>query len=374
KALVVTQFSISIILIISTAIAFQQLNYMQRKSLGFDREQIVTLPYSTLLAQQFDAFKTQLLANTSVKDIGRSSRIPTGRLLDANGSQINKGDSLAPTKADIKMIRADEGFVPTYGIKVAAGRNFSKDFSTDSASFIINEAAVKVLGLRSNEDAIGKGFLYDDRKGQLIGVINDFHFESMHQRILPMVLFIPESVNSFGRVSVKIAGNNVKAGLSHIEETWKKFLPEVPYEYTFLDENFSRLYQSEQRQATIFTVFAFIAIFIGCLGLFGLSAFAITQRIKEIGIRKVLGASVGSIVSLLSKDFIKLVIVAAVIAFPVAWYAMNKWLQDFAYRINISWWIFLLARIIAVCIALFTISFQAIKAAIANPVKSLRTE
>ncbi len=231
-----------------------------------------------------------------------------------------------------------------------------------------------MLGLKSNEDAIGKQFTYGNRAGQLVGVINDFHFESLHQRILPIVLFTSTTPDGYRRISIKISGNNIPAALSHIEATWKKFLPETPYDFTFLDERFADLYKAEQQQGSIFTIFSFIAIFIACLGLFGLSAFTITQRIKEIGIRKVLGASITSIVTLLSKDFMKLVIIASVIAFPIAWYAMHNWLQDFAYRITIPWLVFIIAGIAAALIALATISFQAIKAAVANPVKSLRTE
>jgi len=374
KILVVIQFAISIILIISTGIVFQQLRYMQSKDLGFDKEHIVTLNYVAGLNDKFESFKNELFSNSYIKDAGRSSRIPSGRLLDAMGSQINRGNSLEPAKANIKYVAAEPGFLSTYGIKMAAGRNFSKDFSTDSGSFLINEAAVKVLLLKSNEEAVGKQFQYGGRKGELVGVFKDFHFESMHQRIVPLVFFIPRTAGAYNIISVKISGNNIPAALSHIENTWKKYLPETPYTYTFLDEKFQKLYESEQKQGSIFTIFACIAIFIACLGLFGLSAFAITQRIREIGIRKVLGADVGSIVGLLSKDFLKLVIIAAVIAFPLAWYAMNNWLQDFAYRINIPWWIFLAAGIIAAIIAFATISLQAVKAAVANPVKSLRTE
>jgi putative ABC transport system permease protein len=374
KVLVVMQFAISIILIISTVIVFQQLRYMQNKSLGFNRDHIVTLPNNTGISTVYQAFRTELLSNPAIKETGRSSRIPTGRLLDAMGSQINRGDSLAPTKADIKFVRADEYFVPAYGIKMVAGRNFSEQYATDTSSFLLNEAAVNVLGLKSNEEAVGKEFQYGGRKGRIIGVVNDFHFESLHQRILPMVFIMALTPNGYGSISVKVAGNNIPAALAHIEKTWKTFLPEIPYEYTFLDDNFARLYQSEQRQGTIFTVFACIAIFIACLGLFGLSAFAISQRVKEIGIRKVLGADVSSIVGLLSKDFLKLVAFAAVIAFPVAWYAMHKWLEDFAYRVGIPWWVFVAAGVVAAIIAFLTISFQAVKAARANPVRNLRTE
>ena len=374
KILVTAQFTISIVLIISTAVVFKQLKYMQEKSLGFDREHIVTLPYDGALNDKFESFRNDLVANSNIKNVTRSSRIPTGRLLDAMGTKINRGDSMVPANADIKFVSADQEFLSTYGVKVVAGRDFSKDFGTDTSAFLINEAAVHALGLKSNEDAIGKDINYGSRTGKLIGVINDFHFESMHQKIVPLILLVPRSAFAYGRISVKIAGKNIPAALSRIESTWKKFLPQTPYEFTFLDENFKKLYQSEQRQKAIFTIFACIAIFIACLGLFGLSAFAITQRVKEIGIRKVLGANTSTIVTLLSKDFLRLVIIAAIIAFPVAWLAMNKWLQDFAYRIDIPWWIFLLAGIIAAIVALVTISFQAIKAALTNPVKNLRTE
>lgn len=375
KALVVLQFAISIILIISTVIVFEQLRYMQNKALGFDRDHVVTLNYTNGLSERFDAFRTELLASSVIKDVGRSSRIPTGRLLDAMGSQIRRGDSLAPSGADIKMVRADDGFVSTYGVKMIAGRNLSRQRGlADTSAFLINQAAVKALGLKSPEDAIGKEFVYGGRRGELVGVFNDFHFESMHERILPLVVYLPTNPNNYGNISVKIAGNNIPGALAQIETTWKKFVPEMPFEYTFMDENFDRLYEAEQRQGTIFTVFACIAIFIACLGLFGLSAFAISQRIKEIGIRKVLGANTGSIVGLLSKDFLKLVLVAAVIAFPLAWYAMSRWLQDFAYRISVPWWVFIFAGIVAGVVAFVTISIQTIKAASANPVKNLRTE
>jgi len=374
KTLVTIQFAISIILIICTAIVFIQMRYMQNKSLGFDKEHIVTLPYTSLLNDSYDAFRTELLSNSIIKNAGRSSRIPTGRLLDAMGAQVKKGDTLAPANADIKFVSADQDFISTYGVKIVAGRGFSRDFSTDTSAFLINEAAVKVLGFKNNDEAIGKDFGYGSRRGKLIGVFNDFHFESMHQNIVPLVLLVPRNANNYGNISIKVAGGNIPSALSHIENTWKKFLPETPYQFTFLDENFDRLYQAEQRQKTIFTLFACLAIFIACLGLFGLSAFAITQRVKEIGIRKVLGADISSIVTLLSKDFLKLVAISAVIAFPVAWWFMNQWLQDFAYRITIPWWIFLVAGIMAALIALATISFQAIRAAVANPVKSLRTE
>jgi putative ABC transport system permease protein len=373
QVLVTLQFAISIILIIATTVVFNQMRYMQQKSLGFDKDHIVTLPYVTELNDKYDAFRNELLANSNIKNVGRSSRIPTGRLLDAMGARMMKGDSLAPVTANIKFVVADEDFISTYGIKVVAGRGFSRDFGMDTAGFLINEAAARVLDFKTNEEAIGKDFGYGGRTGKLIGVFNDFHFESMHQKIVPLILMVPRTPN-YGRISVKLSGANMASTLTGMEKTWKKFLPETPYQFTFLDENFERLYKAEEKQKTLFTTFAFLAIFIACLGLFGLSAFAINQRIKEIGIRKVMGADISTIVRLLSKDFLILVGISAVIAFPVAWYAMDNWLKDFAYRINIQWWVFVLAGVIAALIAFVTVSFQAIKAAIANPVKSLRSE
>jgi putative ABC transport system permease protein len=374
KVLVVTQFAISIILIITTAIVFQQLHYMQKKSLGFDKEHIVVIPYNNALKDKYETFRTQLLANSNFKNVSRTSRIPTGRLLDDMGAYTLSGDTMKATNTDIKFVSVDYDFIPTYGIQMAAGRNFSREYGTDTAGFVLNESAIKALGWKT-QDAVGKDFKYGEIKGHIIGVIKDFHFESMHQSIVPLVLVMfPPSVNYYNNLSIKFSGTNIPAALSHLETTWKSTLPEIPYQYTFLDENFDKLYQTEQRQGNLFTIFACIAIFIACLGLFGLSAFAITQRIKEIGIRKVLGAKVSTIVALLSKDFLKLVAISAIIAFPVAWYFMRNWLQDFAYRINMPWWIYILAGISAALIALVTISFQAIKAAVTNPVKSLRTE
>jgi putative ABC transport system permease protein len=372
KALVVFQFSISIVLIIATIIVVQQLNYMQNKSLGFDKDHVVTIGYNSGLNDSYQSFKDELLSNSNIKDVALSSRIPSGRLLDSQGSQLNRGDSLAPSKADIKYVVADEDFVPAYGIKIVAGRNFSKDYGMDTSSFLINETAVKALGLKSNENAIGKQFQYGDRKGTIAGVFNDFNFESLHQRIIPLVL-LESTGDGYGNISIKTSGN-VPAALAQIEKVWKKYLPEIPYEYNFLDARYAKLYEAEQKESSILIIFSCVAILIACLGLFGLSAFTITQRVKEIGIRKVLGASTRTIVELISKEFLLLVVIAAVFAFPVAWYVMNHWLQNFAYRINIAWWVFVVAGIIAFFIAFATISFQAIKAAIANPVKSLRSE
>lgn len=377
KVLVVTQFAISIVLIITTMIVIQQLHFMQRTALGYDKEHLVTLPYYSQMDNQYESFRNTLLQNSGIKDLGRSSRIPTGRLLDDMGASAPGSDSMVPVKTEIRYVAADYDFVPTYGIHMVAGRNFSRDYGTDTSNFVINEAAVKAIGWKNAGQAVGKSFKYGFITGHIIGVMNDFHFESLHQEIKPMILIMPASQpgqSFYNSISVKIAGNNVPAALEALKNAWQKYLPDLPYQYSFLDENFSKLYQAEQRQGTIFTAFAFIAIFIACLGLLGLSAFAISQRIKEIGIRKVLGASINSIVLLLSIDFLKLIAVAFVIAAFVGWYAMHKWLDDFAYRINIQWWVFMVAGIIAAAVAFLTISLQALKAATSSPVKNLRTE
>ncbi|MBS1596929.1 MAG: ABC transporter permease [Bacteroidetes bacterium] len=371
QVLVVAQFSISIILIIATMVVFQQLRYMQNASLGYNKDHLVTLPYTSALNNKYESFRSELFRNPNIKNFGRSSRIPTGRLLDDMGASILSGDSLKPINADLKYITIDYDFIPTYGINMAAGRNFSRDFSTDSANFIINEAAVSMLNWKTPTNAIGKDIAYGGVRGKIIGVTNDFHFESMHQKIIPLIMI---RNFGFGNLTIKISGNNIPATIKYIDDTWKKYLPETPFQYNFFDEKFAALYSSEQQQGNIFTVFSCIAIFIACLGLFGLSAFAITQRIKEIGIRKVLGASVTQITTMMSKDFLKLVAIAAVIAFPVAWYAMYQWLQDFAYRIHLAWWIFLAAGIAATLIAFITISFQAVKAGLSNPAKAIRAE
>ncbi|UOQ70835.1 ABC transporter permease [Hymenobacter cellulosilyticus] len=376
RALVVVQFVVSIGLLVGTAIVMLQVRYLQQTPLGYNREQLLTMTYPPALTPQYEAFRQALQQQPSVLNAGRSSRIPTGRLLDASDAAAVIGDSLRPTAASIKFVSIDDQFLPTYGIKLAAGRNFSPAFPTDTTGFILNASAVRMVGWSSPAAAVGQAFRYGGVMGRVVGVVEDFHFESLHQPIVPLVMFLSTvtSRSSYNLLTVKIAGANVPAALSHLESTWKQFLPEQPFGYTFLDESYNRLYQAEQRQSTLFALFAGIAIFIACLGLFGLSAFAITQRVKEIGIRKVLGASTSAIVVLLSGDFLKLVGVAALLALPLSWYLMHRWLQDFAYRIAMPWWVFPLAGLAAVLIALVTIVSQTVSVARANPVKSLRTE
>ena len=375
KVLVVIQFSISIILIIATTVVYKQVRYMQEKDLGFNKDHILTMQYMHALSKKYDAFKADLLRNASIKEVARSSRIPSGRLMDDQTAAVLEDGSMQLLKIDLKFINVDYGFIPAYGVQMDAGRNFSRGFSTDTNNFIVNDAAVLALGWKDPQNAIGKNINYGGVKGKVIGVVKDFHFESLHQQIVPLLFQMPSPRNSFyNTISVKIDGNNVESAMNTIQDTWRNYLPETPFDYTFLDDRFAQLYTSEQQQSHLFTIFSCIAIFIACLGLFGLSAFTITQRIKEIGVRKILGASVPQIVTELSKDFLKLVLIAAVIAFPIAWFSMHKWLLDFAFRIDIGWWIFVVAGLIALIIAFATVSFQSIKAAMTNPVKSLRSE
>ncbi|WP_158827408.1 ABC transporter permease [Mucilaginibacter lacusdianchii] len=373
KVLVVTQFAISIILIVATTVVFQQLRYLQNKSLGLNKDHIIML--RDMPSDKFGAFTADLLKSSAIKNIGRSSRVPSGRLLDDQGVQAVQNNGTQPVNATIKYINTDYGFIPTFNIKMAAGRNFSRSITTDSNNYVLNVSATKALGWQNPGDAIGQNLNYGGVSGKIIGVVNDFHFESLHQQIAPLLMRMPNFAhNNYHWVAVKVSGQNVKQVMNTIQQTWEKYQPEKPFTYNFLDERFNMLYHTEQQEGQLFTIFSCIAIFIACLGLFGLSAFTISQRVKEIGVRKVLGASVRQIVTSLSVDFLKLVLVASVIALPIAWYAMNKWLLDFAFRINISWWVLAMAGVLAIVIAFATISFQSIKAAMANPVNSLRNE
>lgn len=373
KILVVTQFSISVVLLIATAITIQQLDYLNTRDLGFDKDQVVTLSYYSELQPSYEAFHNELLRSSSIKNAGRSSRIPTGRLLDSQGApSVAKGDSLVSTGVNTKNVEIDPDFISTYGMEMVAGRNFSKANATDdSLGFIVNEAAIKEYGLSSPESGINKDFSYGGVMGKLVGVVKDFHFESLHQNIIPMVF---HGGGRYNYISVKIAGKNLQDGLEHIEKVWKEFLPNRPFEYRFLDERYRALYEAEQKQSQLFTIFSGLAIFIACLGLFGLATFNTLQRVKEIGIRKVLGASVPTILGLLSKEIVVLIVVANLIAWPFAWFLMNKWLDTFAYHIDMNILIYIGSAIIAVIIALITVSTQTIRAAMTNPSQTLRYE
>ena len=370
QMLVITQFAIAIALIISTAVVYTQMKYIQDYRLGYAKDQVLLLKDAGDSTTNYETLKQQLIQTGAVRDVGRSSRIPSGRLLDDYEAKVLKGDTMAPVNINLRSLRVDYDFIPAYQIRMAAGRNFSRAYSTDTSMIVLNETAVRQLGWTPDQ-AIGKPFQYGPTNGQIIGVTKDFHFESLHQRMAAMAMTL--SKGNVHWLSVPLKGNT-PAALSQVKAVWKQFFPERPFDYQFLDERFDRLYAREQTQQTLFSIFAGIAILISCLGLFGLSMFMAEARTKEIGIRKVLGASEVSLVALFSKEFMKLVMVALLIASPVAWYAMHTWLADFAYRTDIHWWVFVLAGGLTVLIALLTVSFQSVKAALTNPVKSLRSE
>ena len=372
RMLVIVQFTISVILIVSTVVVYQQLNYIQNKNLGYDRDQMMVLNNNRQLSGDFETFKNQLLTIPGVKSAGGSSRIPSGQLLDSNGARAEVDGEMQQTQVVIKVLGIDADFIPTYSMEMAGGRNFSKDYQRDSANFILNEASVKVIGWESAEDAIGKNFRYGRVQGQVVGVVKDFHFESLQSEIVPMVLTnVPNRVSN---LSIKIEGKNLRSTVAQVEELYAQFAPDAPIQYNFLDDRFEVLYTSETQRSQLFTIFSGLAIFLACLGLFGLASFTVSQRSKEISIRKVLGASVKQIITILSREFVILVVVAMLLAFPVAWYFMSDWLAGYAYSIDLSAVPFALAAIIAGMIAFVTISMQTFKAAVSNPSDRLRDE
>ncbi len=328
------------------------------------------MPDARLLGKNQTAFEQQLLQDNRIVSATISRSVPGGLFMD--GTEIYpKNENSNGTEIHSNIYHVDYDYLRTLGIKVLQGRNFSKDFQTDSSAVVINEAAVYELGW-TNNDAVGKTIVRSGQQGfKVVGIVADFNYASVKQKIAPLMMLLG---NNFGGLIVKIKTSDVKGFLSDLKKQWKSFNPDGPLEYNFLDEQFAALYTNEIHTQKIFSAFAILAIIIASLGLFALSAFVIEQRTKEIGIRKVLGASVQEVLVLVSKEFLLLVIIAFIISVPVTWWAMNKWLQNFAYRINISWWIFLIAGLIAGLIALVTISFQSAKAAMANPVRSLRSE
>ena len=373
KALVVFQFSITVTLIIATIIAFQQLKYMQTRDLGFSKDQVLSIP----LRNQSEGAAKELLKNNfltvpGISGTTSSSNVPGGRL--SNIVVLPEGVARDRTQTMATLI-VDYDFINVYKLNMAAGRGFSKEYGNDSSSFILNEAAVNELGWGVPQNAIGKNFTWNGTKeGKIIGVAKDFHFNSLQQKVQPMVMHILPNWFWYDNISVRIPTENAKATIQSLEAAWNKTLPGHPFDYSFVDEDYNKQYKTEQRLSSLSATFSILIIFISCLGLLGLTIVAVSQRTKEIGVRKVLGASVSGIAALLSKDFVKLVLIAIVIASPIAWWLMNNWLKDFAYRINIQWWVFLVAGLSALLIALITVSFQSIRAAIVNPVRSLRTE
>jgi len=376
NVLVVGQFTGAVLLIIGTVFAVRQLRYMQSKDPGFNRDQVMIIPLNDVTAGKYDALKQELLRNTVVQAVTGS-----GQTLGNNLHQsrvIFHGDGPARSLTTSRVV-VDPDYLVLYKIPVIAGRNFTNDPNDNAKAYIVNETMAKELlkdqQTKTYESLIGKhyGFGRMDSAGFIAGVARDFNFNSLHHKIETLSIFCQKDWG-YNEVSVRINGSKARSAIDHVAAAWKKVNPDQPFEYNFLDDHFKELYESDRAVSKVVGILAGLAILISCLGLFGLASYSAERRVKEIGIRKVLGASVQNITAMLSKDFVRLVIISTLIAWPIAWYGVTNWLQDFAYRVSVSWWVFAMAAGIALMIALVTVSFQAIKAAIANPVKSLRTE
>ena len=373
NTLVVLQFTISVVLMIGTLVIYNQLHYIRDKDLGFNKEQVLILQNTTALNNNTTAFTNELLQMPGVKNVTTSGFLPV------TGSRTSQGFLTVPhfDGKNFTLMQAwpvDERYLPTFQIKLKSGRNFSAQYRTDSTAVIINETAAKIYG---GADPMNKKlYMLTNLKGasvayHVIGVIKDFNFNSLRDQVEPMVLNLQQDN---GGMAVRISSRDIPGLLNEIKSRWKSMTTSQPFSYTFLDDEFNKQYGADQRRGEIFLVLSILAILIACLGLFGLVTFAAEQRLKEIGIRKVLGAAIPDIFAMLSKDFLKLLVLSICIASPIAWWVMNKWLQDFAYRISIGWWMFVTVGAISLLIAIVTLSFQVAKAAFANPVKSLRAE
>ncbi len=373
--LVVFQFTTSIILIIGTIIIYQQLEYIQNKNLGFNKEQVIIVNEAFVLGPQAETFKNEILEMPGVQSGTLSSFLPISSS-SRSDEMFSKGRVMTSENAfGMQRWRIDHDYINTLGMEIKEGRDFSKNFSTDSTAVILNESAARIVG---TENVIGSKLycVTNIETGELteyeiIGVVQNFHFESLRENIGPLAFMLGPST---GHASFKVNAASIPQVLDGMRDKWSNLTSGTPLNYRFLDEAFDEMYRTEQRLSTIALIFSILAILVACLGLFGLSTFIAEKRIKEIGIRKVLGATVSGLVQMLSKDFLILVLIAFLIATPIAWYAMQLWLQDFVYRIEISWIYFLIAGLLAVFIALSTVSFQAIKAALINPAKNLRSE
>jgi putative ABC transport system permease protein len=370
NSLVVIQFASSIALIICTFVIHNQLSYLKNTNLGFDKEQIITIyAMDRNLKKNSETFKNEMLKNPQILGVTASLDLPITIHRTATAGLDKK---MERQRTELYFTFIDDNFFNVFDIPFAKGRNFSKEFSMDEAySAIINETAAKNLGWQENP--VGKRLYSVGREWTVIGVIKDFHFHSLHWKIEPLV-FIHHNNQNFDFFSVKISPTNITKTISYIEKKWEKFSPEFPFEYTFLDERIDKIYKAEQKLAQSFNIFTFIAVFIACLGLIGLAAFILEQKKREIAIRKVFGASISNIFLLLTRKFTKWVLIANIIAWPVAYYAMSRWLEDFAYRIHIELLTFIMAAVLALIIALITVSYHTLKAAYADPVKALRYE
>jgi hypothetical protein len=376
KGLVVLQFALSIVMIICTIVVFNQLAFIRNSNLGFDKENVVCISLTGEANNRYETLKTRLETDPDILGVTRSESMNSkgwSRTGGVSWQGKQNGDNTS-----FWVLGADVDLVSTYKIEMSQGRFFSRQFPSDQTNaFVINEAAAKAMGMKSplNQD-IGV-FLIDRREGKIIGVTRDFHFASFHTAVEPLIIAIPD-INQqslfYRTISIRFRPGTVHTSMEHIERTWKEQMRDVPFSYYFYDESLKAQYSAEQRMETIFKYFSFLAILIASLGLFGLASFSADQRTKEIGIRKVLGATVSDITMILSREFVMLVVVSNVLAWPVSYYVMNKWLQSFAYRVDVSWWVFVLAGATALVVALLTVSWQAIRAALSNPVESLRYE
>lgn len=369
RVLVVFQFSLSIFLIVGMLAVGRQMNYLRTKNLGLDRENVVYIPLEGEIAQpkKVEAFRQEVMRKPTVASATTTMSLPVNVQSTSGDLKWAGKDPKQETSVACMFVGGD--FMRTMNIKLAAGRDFSIDSPADSANYIINEATARLMGTKS---PLGKEVTFWMGKGQIIGVMKDFHLNSLHQAISPLILCFDSRNTSY--LLVKTRAGQTRQAISDLEQLAKQFNPNYPFNYHFVDEEYENLYRSEQQVNTLVNYFGMLAILISCLGLFALAAFTAEQRTKEIGVRKVLGASVASIVGLLSKDFLKLVIIALVLATPLAWWALGKWLDTFVYRADLTWWIFGLAGTLAVLIAFLTVSYQSIKAALMNPVTSLRSE
>jgi putative ABC transport system permease protein len=370
KSLVVFQYSITIVLIVSILVTQMQLRFIRQKDLGYNEENLLILSVngSREVTRGYQAFKNALLTNPAITGMATSSSMIAGGLgnsiatiEDASGKRIN---------GTIFMNGVDADYLETFGMKLISGRNFVKDSRADSLGFIVNETTTRSYGYRNPAEAIGKELAFGEQKGQIIGVVSDFHYNTLHKKIEPTTMHLWRG--GFSRIAVRM--NNVTQGLDVVTDAWKKHFPNSVLEYSFAEERIESMYQSEQRFSKIFVIFAALSLAIACLGLFALVSYSVKIRTKEIGIRKVLGASVTGIVSMLSREFIVLVLIACFIAIPAGYYFMQQWLQNFVYRVGIGAEIFVISGAIAMLIAMATISVKSVKSALANPVNSLRNE
>ena len=373
RALLVSQFMITIILVSGIIIINSQMSYIKHKDLGYNADALLFLRVhgNTKVINGFNAFKNELVSSPLVSGITTSNSLLTSGLGSGGAETVDINGS--PLQVNTSRLRVDANYMAVHGIRILAGNDFTAISATDTLrQIILNEQAVKRFGWKDPEAAIGKPFEMGNQKGIVRGVVSDFHFNSLQQVIEPLAIYPMEG--RFSRITVKVDLTKADQSIAFIEKTWKKFFPSALFDYNFVDEQIGEQYAAEKRFAKIFLYFSVLSLLIACLGLYGLTAYSASQKVKEIGVRKVLGATVHNLAILLSRDFLKLVLLAFVIAVPVAWYIMNNWLTDFAYRTDISWWMFGAAGLLVFVIAIITVSFQVIKAAVANPIKSLRTE